>query len=360
MGSSQNLTKLRKEIDDIDKKLLELLNERGKVALKISELKRENSYSVYDPVREKEIEKKLARLNDGPLTQESVLSVYREIISACRKLQEPLGVAYLGPRGSFSHQASFREFGGSNELIALRTFDEVFQEVETGRADFAVIPIENSVEGSVGAVLDLLSHSNLVITNEIFEKIHHFLLSKSKSLKDIRVVASHPQALAQCKGWLSKNLTQAEVTEVASTAEAARLASRKKGYAAVAGEYAGEIYNLNALKKNIEDSAQNTTRFFVIGHTSTPPSGNDRTSIVFSLKDKPGALQRSLFQPFADLSVNLTKIESRPSKERPWEYLFFVDFEGHAEDENIKKLLSKVRKSSVYLKILGSYPAGKQ
>ncbi len=360
MGSSQNLTKLRKDIDDIDKKLLELLNERGNVALKISELKRENSYSVYDPVREKEIEKKLARLNNGPLAQESVLSVYREIISACRKLQEPLRVAYLGPRGSFSHQVSFREFGGSNELIPLRTFDEVFQEVETGRADFAVIPIENSVEGSVGAVLDLLSHSNLVITNEIFEKIHHFLLSKSKSLKDIGVVASHPQALAQCKGWLSKSLTRAEVTEVASTAEAARLASRKKGYAAVAGEYAGEIYNLNVLKKNIEDSAQNTTRFFVIGHTSAPPSGNDRTSIVFSLKDKPGALQRSLFQPFADLSVNLTKIESRPSKERPWEYLFFVDFEGHAEDEKIKKLLSKVRKSSVYLKILGSYPAGNQ
>ncbi len=360
MGSSQNLNKLRKEIDNIDKKLLELLNERGSVALNISELKRENSYSVYDPVREKEIEKKLARLNNGPLTGESVLSVYREIISACRKLQEPLKIAYLGPRGSFSHQASFREFGGSNELIPLGSFDEVFQEVETGRANYGVIPIENSVEGSVGAVLDLLSHSNLVITNEIFEKIHHFLLSNSKSLKDIKVVASHPQAFAQCKGWLGKNLGHAELAEVASTAEAARLASRKKGYAAVAGKYAGEIYKLNVLKKNIEDSSQNTTRFFVIGNTSTQPSGNDRTSIVFSLKDKPGALQKSFFQPFALESVNLSKIESRPSKERPWEYLFFVDFEGHTEDANIKRLLSKVRKNSVYLKILGSYPAGKQ
>jgi len=360
MGSSQNLNKLRKEIDDIDKKLLELLNERGNVALNISELKRENSYSVYDPVREKEIEKKLASLNNGPLAQESVLSVYREIISACRKLQEPLRVAYLGPRGSFSHQASFREFGGSGELAPLGTFDEVFQEVETGRADFAVIPIENSVEGSVGAVLDLLSHSNLVITNEVFEKIHNFLLSKSKSVKDIGVVASHPQALAQCRGWLNKNLGHAELAEVASTAEAARLASRKKGYAAVAGEYAGEIYKLNVLKKNIEDSAQNTTRFFVIGNTPTPPSGNDRTSIVFTLKDKPGALQKSFFQPFAHEGINLSKIESRPSKERPWEYLFFVDFEGHAEDVNIKRLLAIVRRNSVYLKILGSYPAGKQ
>ena len=360
MGSSQDLNKLRKEIDDIDRKLLEILNKRGRVALKISELKRENAYSIYDPVREKQIEKKLAGLNKGPLSHDSVLSVYREIISACRELQEPLKIAYLGPAGSFSHQASFREFGGSNELIPLGAFDEVFHEVETGRADFAVVPIENSVEGSVGAVLDLLSRSNLVITNELFEKIHHFLLSKSKSLKDVKVVASHPQALAQCKVWLSKNLPRAELSEVASTAEAARLASRKKGYAAVAGEYAGRIYKLNVLKKNIEDSAQNTTRFFVIGKSSPEPSGNDRTSIVFTLKDKPGALQKSFFEPFARESVNLTKIESRPSKERPWEYLFFVDFEGHAEDQGIKKILSKVRRSSLYLKILGSYPAGTQ
>lgn len=360
MGSSQNLNKLRKEIDGIDAKLLELLNERGSVALRISSLKRENSYGVYDPVREKEIEKKLAESNKGPLSEQSVIRVYREIISACRELQQPLKIAYLGPVGSFSHQASFHEFGGSNDLVPLGTFEEVFEEVETDRAGYAVIPIENSVEGSIGAVLDLLSRSNLVISAEIFEKIHHSLLSKSKSIKDIRVVMSHPQALAQCKGWLSNNLGHAELRNVASTAEAAKLASRKKGYAAVAGEYAGTIYNLNVLKKNIEDSAQNTTRFFVIGNKPSPPTGNDRTSIVFSLKDKPGALQKSLFQPFADLSVNLTKIESRPSKERPWEYLFFVDFEGHAEDGKIKKLLSKVRKSSVYLKIMGSYPAGKQ
>ena len=360
MGSSQNLNKLRKEIDALDTKLLELLNERGSVALRISAHKRDNAYGVYDPVREKEIEKKLAQLNKGPLSDDSVLKVYREIISACRELQQPLKVAYLGPRGSFSHQASFREFGGSNDLIPLETFEEVFEEVETGRADFAVIPVENSVEGSVRAVLDLLSRSNLVICSEIFQKIHHFLLSKSKTIKDVKVVTSHPQALAQCKGWLGKNLSHAELREVASTAEAARLASRKKGYAAVAGEYAGTIYNLGALRKNIEDSARNTTRFFVIGNTPSPPSGNDRTSIVFSLKDKPGALQKSLFQPFAQESVNLTKIESRPSKERPWEYLFFVDFEGHAEDAKIRKLLSKVRKSSVYLKVLGSYPAGKQ
>ncbi|MCG8653142.1 MAG: prephenate dehydratase, partial [Pirellulales bacterium] len=336
------LGKLRKEIDSIDKKLLGLLNSRGGIALKISELKRENSYNIYDPVREKEIEKKLARLNEGPLSADSVLSVYREIISACRKLQEPLKVAFLGPVGSFSHQAAFREFGASNELVPLGGFDEVFKEVETGRADFAVIPVENSVEGSVGAVLDLLSRSELLITNEIFERVHHFLLSKSKSLRDIKVVASHPQALAQCRRWTGKNLSHAEAVEVASTAEAARLASRRKGYAAIASEYAAEIYKLRILKKNIEDSSQNTTRFFVLGHSHPPPSGDDRTSIVFSLKDKPGALQKSFFQPFAEESINLSKIESRPSKERPWEYLFFVDFEGHSEDPGIKKILSKL------------------
>ena len=360
MGSSQNLNKLRTEIDGIDRKLLELLNKRGNVALKISELKRENSVNVYDPVREKEIESKLERLNKGPLTQDSVLSVYREIISACRELQEPLKVAYLGPQGSYSHQASQREFGASNELVPLGSFEEVFSEVETGRADYAVIPIENSIEGSVRAVLDLLSSSDLIIINEIFEKIHHFLLSKSKSLKDVKVVASHTQALAQCRGWLSKNLPQARLAEVSSTAEAAKLSSRKKGYAAVAGKYAAGLYNLNILKKNIEDSSQNTTRFFVIGKAPTKPTGNDRTSIVFSLNDKPGALQKSFFQPLAEESVNLSKIESRPSKERPWEYLFFVDFDGHREDPGIKKILSRLKRNSLFLKVLGSYPAGKE
>lgn len=360
MGSSKNLDKLRQEIDLIDEKLLELLNKRGGVALKISEQKHKTSSNIYDPVREKEIEKKLLGLNKGPLAKASVLSVYREIISACRKLQEPLKVAYLGPRGSFSNQAAFKEFGGSNELVPLGSFEEVFQEVQTGRADFAVIPVENSIEGSVGTVLDLLSNSKLVITNEIFERIHHFLLSKSISLKEIKALASHPQALAQCRGWISKNLPSAELIEVASTAEAARLASRKKGFAAVAGEYAAGIYKLEVVKKNIEDSAQNTTRFFVLGNSYPEPSGDDRTSIVFSLKDRPGALQKSFFQPFAEESINLSKIESRPSKERPWEYLFFVDFEGHSEDRAIKKILSKLRRNSEYLKVLGSYPKGKQ
>lgn len=358
MGSSENLEKLRKKIDSLDREILDLLNKRAEVALGIRELKKENLVGVYDPVREKEIEKKLKELNAGPLSGDSVLSIYREVISACRALQHPVKVTYLGPEGSFSHQAAYHEFGGSSKLLPLGSFGEVFEDVENGRASFGVVPVENSIEGSIGIVLDLLSRSNLTVSAELFERINHFALSKTGDPKDISVVASHPQALAQCRKWLSKNFKNAEFSQTSSTAEAARLASRNKKIAAVASEHAASIYNLKVLEKNIEDNSWNTTRFFVIGNQKSIPTGDDRTSIVFSLKDKPGELQKSFFQPFAEAKVNLTKIESRPSKERPWEYLFFVDFEGHREDKLIKSLLSKVARKCVFLKILGSYPAG--
>ncbi len=358
MGSSENLEKLRKKIDSLDREILGLLNKRAEVALGIREHKKENLVGVYDPVREKEIEKTLTDINSGPLSDDSVLRIYREIISACRALQHPVKVAYLGPEGSFSHQATFHEFGGSSELLPLGSFGEVFEDVENGRATFGVVPVENSIEGSIGIVLDLLSRSNLTISAELFEKINHFALSRTGDPKDIRVVASHPQAIAQCKKWLSKNFKNAEFRQTSSTAEAARLASRNKEIVAVASEYAASIYNLKILEKNIEDNTWNTTRFFVIGNRKSAPTGDDRTSIVFSLKDRPGELQKAFFEPFAEAKINLTKIESRPSKERPWEYLFFVDFEGHREDKLIKSLLSKVAKKCVFLKILGSYPAG--
>jgi chorismate mutase/prephenate dehydratase len=359
MGSSDNLEKLRKKIDDLDREVLGLLNRRGEIVLGIGELKTENNVGVYDPVRESQIEKRLREMNPGPLSDDSVLRVYREIISACRALQQPLKVAFLGPEGSFSHQAAFHEFGGSAELLPVTGFGDVFEEVENGRASYGVVPVENSIEGSIGIVLDLLSGSNLTISAELFEKINLYLLSKSGSLKNIKVIASHPQPLAQCRKWLGKNLPNRKIRETSSTAEAAKLASRSKGVAAVASRHSASIYKLKVLEKNIEDNNWNTTRFFVVGSRVSAPSGNDRTSIVFTLRDKPGELQKSFFQPFAETGVNLTKIESRPSKERPWEYLFFVDFKGHREDKAIKSLVDRVAKHCVYLKVLGSYPIGR-
>ncbi|MGB3364358.1 MAG: prephenate dehydratase [Thermodesulfobacteriota bacterium] len=358
MGSTTNFDKLRQKIDSLDQEILKLLNERGGIALEIRKLKMENSVGVYDPVREKLIENKLRDLNTGPFSDDSVLNIFREIISASRSLQETTRVAYLGPEGSFSHQAAYNEFGGSSELIPLGSFEEIFEEVENGRATFGVVPVENSIEGSVSIVLDLLSKTHLGITAELFERINHFLLSKTGNIQDISIVASHPQAIAQCKKWLNKNLGDKEVLETASTAEAARLASKKKNVSAIASEHAASIYKLNTVQNNIEESSLNTTRFFVIGNKTNKPTGDDRTSIVFTLKDKPGALQNSFFQPFADAKVNLSKIESRPSKERPWEYLFFVDFKGHFQDKTIKSLLKKLDKSCIYLKVLGSYPTG--
>ncbi|MCI0480708.1 MAG: prephenate dehydratase [Candidatus Dadabacteria bacterium] len=359
MGSSENLEKLRKMIDDLDREVLGLLNRRGEIVLRIGELKNENNVGVYDPVRESQIEKRLSEMNPGPLSDDSVLRVYREIISACRALQQPLKVVFLGPEGSFSHQAAFHEFGGSAELLPVASFGDVFEEVENGRASYGVVPVENSIEGSIGIVLDLLSGSNLTISAEVFEKINLFLLSKSGSLKGIKVIASHPQPLAQCRKWLSTNLPNRKIRETSSTAEAAKLAHRNKGVAAVASRHSASIYKLKVLGKNIEDNNWNTTRFFVIGSRPSAPSGNDRTSIVFTLRDKPGELQKSFFRPFAEAGVNLTKIESRPSKERPWEYLFFVDFNGHREDKAIKSLIERVAKNCVYLKVLGSYPIGR-
>jgi chorismate mutase/prephenate dehydratase len=359
MGSSEELEILRRKIDEVDRKILELLNERGSIAVKIRELKQENSFHIYDPVREREIEENLKKMNKGPLSTESIVSIFREIISGCRSLQHTLKVAYLGPEGSFSHQLAFKEFGSLAELIPLDSVEEVFEEVEKGKANYGVVPVENSVEGSIGTVLDMFLKSELRIYSESFERINHFLLSKTGNFGDIKVVASHPQALGQCRKWLSKHLKNVEIREMPSTAKAAQVASRDKKVAAIAGKIAASIYKLRIVEEHIEDNPLNTTRFFVIGKESARPTGDDKTSIVFSLKDEPGKLHKALL-PFAEAGINLTKIESRPSKERPWEYVFFVDFEGHICSEEVKKVLSEVQKNSIFLKILGSYPKGKK
>jgi chorismate mutase/prephenate dehydratase len=357
MSSSQDLENLRKKIDELDKKILELLNERGRIAIEISKLKQENSFNVYDPSREREIERNIKKINLGPLSTNSVISVFREIISGCRSLQHPIRVAYLGPEGSFSHQAAFHEFGSSAVFLPVINLQDVFEEVEKERASFGIVPVENSIEGSIGSVLDMFLKSHLRVSSEFFQKISHFLLSKRGDIKDIEVIASHPQALGQCKKWLSERLKHIEFRETASTARAAQLASRDKKIAAVAGELAAAVYKLKVVEKHIEDNPNNTTRFWVIGRENRRPTGADKTSIVFSLSDEPAALQKALL-PFAEAKINLTKIESRPSKERSWEYVFFVDFDGHSSGEDIREVLSKVEKSCLFLKVLGSYPKG--
>ena len=357
--SSKNLDNLRKKIDAIDDKILQLINERGDLALKVSEHKKENSLKIYDPAREKEIEKKLLGSNPGPLSNEYVLSIFRELISGCRSLQRTTKVGYLGPEGSFSNQAAHHKFGRSSELVPLGSFEEVFEEVHKKRVEFGIIPVENSVEGSIGSVLDMLLAWDLKVSSEYFERISHCLLSKSGNFEDIKVIASHPQALGQCRKWIGKRLTGVELFETASTAAAAKIASEDFKIAAIASEYASTIYNLKVLENHIEDSPQNTTRFLVIGHQLGSRTGDDKTSVAFSIKDEPGALQKSLFLPFAKANINLTKIESRPSKERPWEYIFFIDFVGHYGDAEVKSVIKEVEKNCIFLKILGSYPAGK-
>jgi chorismate mutase/prephenate dehydratase len=358
MGSSEGLEGWRKRIDEIDKKVLELLNERGKVAIEISKVKRENSFNVYDPAREMEIERNIRNTNPGPLSDDCVISIFREIISGCRLLQNPIILAYLGPEGSFSHQAAYREFGSSARLVPVGSFEEVFEEVEKERATVGIVPVENSVEGSVGGVLDAFLKSDLRISSELFERVGHFLISKTGNLGDVKIVASHPQALRQCKLWLNKHLFHVELRETASTTRAAVLAAGDENIAAIAGELAASIYNLKIVQKRIEDSPDNTTRFWVIGRGHSHPTGFDKTTILFSVKDEPRALHKTLL-PFAEAEVNLTKIESRPSKERSWEYVFFVDFEGHADDKKVVNVLSRIRESCIFLKILGSYPMRK-
>jgi chorismate mutase/prephenate dehydratase len=357
MGSSLGLQSLRKRIDEIDKKILELLNERGKVAIEISKLKQENAFNIYDSAREREIERNIKRSNQGPFSQDAVLSVFREIISGCRSLQNQVKVAYLGPDGTFSHQAAYHEFGSSARLKPCRSVEEVFEEVEKERVSFGIVPVENSMEGSVGNVLDRFLRSDLLISSELFEKISHFLLSKTGNIKDIKIVASHPQALGQCRKWLGEHLKRVEFRETLSTAGAAKLASRDRKVAAVASEFAASIYRLKIAERHIEDGPGNTTRFWVIGREGSRPTGADKTSIVYSLKDQPGALHKAL-TPFAEAHINLTKIESRPSKERQWEYVFFIDFEGHVHNEKIEEVLSRVRENCVFLRVLGSYPIG--
>ena len=351
------LDEWRARIDEIDRQLLRLLNQRAELSLEIGRAKRETGEPVHVPEREQGILEELDRLNPGPLPGSAIRAIWSEILSASRSLQRPFRVAYFGPQGTYTHMAALRHFGSSAEFVPVRGIPDVFEEVESGRADVGVVPIENSSEGAVNHTLDGLIDSELLICGEASLEIHHNLLSRAAELGDVKRVYSHAQALAQSRGWLARNLPDAEIVEVQSTSTAAAVeqAVLDPTAAAVASELAGHLSRVPALRERIEDHANNVTRFLVMGRRPAGRSGRDKTSILFSIRDEVGTLHRIL-EPFASARLSLTKIESRPTRRRPWEYVFFVDFEGHRDDPVTQGVLAAVRERCLFLKVLGSYP----
>jgi len=334
-----------------------LLNKRALETLEVRKIKRKLKKGIFTPHREKEVYEKIVEGNKGPLSEKSIKAIYREVMSASLALQRPLTIAYLGPGASFTQIAAIEKFGNSLEYKSLGSIADVFTEVEKGRADYGVVPIENSTEGAVNHTLDMFVDSDLKICSEVYLDIQHNLLSKQRNIKSIKTVYSHQQVFAQCRKWLEANLARAKLIPAASTTDAAFLASRHKNSAAIASRKAAEEFRLEILARSIEDSAHNITRFLVIGQEEAKPTRNDKTSIVFSLKDRVGVLHDALI-PFKKNGINLTKIESRPSRMKAWEYYFFVDLTGHYKDKKAKKALKELEKSCTYLKMLGSYPIG--
>lgn len=351
-----SLEEKRKKIDNIDEKLIELLNQRAKIVLQVKEEKRKSGQQIYIPAREKEVLERLEN-KKGVLSNKALQNIFREIISASRDLQTKLRVCYLGPEATFSHQAALNQFGSSANLTPLESIASVFKEVEKENYDFGVVPVENSTEGSVNITLDLLLETDLNIVSEIYLDISHNLLSNS-SRESIKKIYSHPQALAQCRNYLQRNFTNTELTETGSTSKAASIASKEDGSGAIASELAAEMYKIKILEKNIQDKSNNMTRFLILGKANPVKTKKDKCSILFSVQHKAGALFEAL-RPFHENRINLTKIESRPSKERQWEYVFFVDFEGFIEDDNVKKSLEELKKHCIFVKVLGCYPTAK-
>jgi chorismate mutase / prephenate dehydratase len=353
--SDDELAGLRAEIDRLDDEILRRLNERAAAAQNIGRLK---DGTAYRPEREAQVLRRVKESNAGPLPGETVARIFREIMSACLALEKPLRVTYLGPRGTFSEAAALKHFGHGANTVPCGSIDEVFRSVESRSADYGVVPVENSTEGAIGRSLDLMTQSPLKACGEIVLRVHHYLLSKDGSMHigAVRNVYSHAQSLAQCHEWLNLNLPGARRTPVASNAEAACLAAREPDSVAIAGETAAEYYALHVLARNIEDEPNNTTRFLVLGDHDVGPSGRDKTSLVMSAKNRPGAVHE-LLTPFAAHQVSMTKFESRPSRTELWEYVFFVDVEGHMQDEKVARSLAEVREKATFVKVIGSYPA---
>lgn len=356
MNKPKQLKQIRDRIDALDEQIQSLITERAECAKQIAQTKQDGGSEIfYRPERESEVLRQVIARNRGPLADDEMARLFREIMSACLALESKMQIAFLGPEGTFTQQAALKHFGHSVDTLPLNAIDEVFREVESGNAHFGVVPIENSTEGVINHTLDMFLRSDLKICGEVQLRVHHHLLSREDSIKKIKKVISHQQSLAQCREWLDTNLPKVERQTVSSNAEAARQAGQDKEIAAIAGESAAEIYSLNKLASNIEDDPDNTTRFLVIGRLQTQPSNNDKTSLLLSGENRPGALY-DLLGTLARHGVNMTRIESRPSRQAAWEYVFFLDIEGHAEDENVKTTLQELENEAALFKLLGSYP----
>jgi len=345
---------LRSEIDRVDADILRLLNQRAQLARAVGSLK---VGQAYRPEREAQVLRRVKEMNEGPLSGETAAFLFREIMSACLALERPITVAYLGPQGTFSESAVMKQFGVAAVAVPQVSIDEVYRAVESGAADFGVVPVENSTEGAVGRSLDLMPQTTAKVCGEVIIRIHHHLMAAGpvSELPAIRRVYSHSQSLAQCHEWLNMHVPNAERMAVSSNAEAARRAAEEPGTAAVAGDRAAAHYNLTILASNIEDEPNNTTRFLVLGDYEPKASGRDKTSLVLSARNRAGAVYEML-TPFATRGVSMTKFESRPSRVALWEYLFFVDLDGHRDDPQVAAALAEVERIAGYLKLLGSYP----
>ena len=355
-----DLATLRASIDAIDDRLLVLLNERARLVREVATLKERLQVPFYVPSRERQIIDRLTAANTGPFPTEALRPVFQEIFSACLALESTIKVAYLGPEATFTHMAVKRQFGQTARGLPVGTIAAVFEEVERGRADLGVVPVENSAEGIVNHTLDTFVESDLRISSEIVLEVSHcLLLRQGVEVAQVERVYSHPQALAQCRRWLAANLPRAAVVEAASTAEAARLAREDACGAAIASDLAARLYDLVVARRKLEDVGHNVTRFLVVGRRQAEPTGRDKTSILLAVRDEPGILYRVL-QPFAQSGVNMTKIESRPSRRKAWEYVFFIDVDGHERDAGVAQALVAIGGLSESVKVLGSYPRAQE
>lgn len=355
-----NLPEIRKHINEIDERIQALINERATFAQKVGTAKGdvESAVDYYRPEREAEVLRSVLERNEGPLRNEEMLRLFREIMSACLAQQEPLKIGFLGPEGTFTQTAVFKHFGHSVRALPFHTIDEVFQEVECGAADFGVVPIENSTEGSVNNTLDMFLTSPLKIAGEIELKIEQHLMGKMKGLENIERICAHEQSLAQCRGWLREYLPHVELIGMSSNAAGARRARDEDGSAAIGPEVAADVYQLKVMVNNIEDRPDNATRFLVVGRNLLAASGDDKTTVLVSTSgtaDGAGILHH-LLQPLAEQGVNMTRIESRPSRRKKWDYVFFIDIDGHAEDKPLATALAKLEKNSSLFRVLGAYP----
>ncbi|MDC8757528.1 prephenate dehydratase [Janthinobacterium fluminis] len=353
---TDKLKPLREQIDAIDAQILDLLSRRARLAQEVGHVKAETQAPVFRPEREAQVLRGVAERNPGPMGDGEVQTIFREIMSACRSLEKRVTVAYLGPVGTFTEQAVYQQFGSAVEGMPCATIDEVFRAAEAGTADFGVVPIENSSEGPVNRTLDLLMQTSLIISGEVAINIHHSLMTRSGTMDGVGAICAHAQALAQCQAWLKQHYPHIERRAVASNAEAARLAAGDGAVAAIAGELAGQQYSLGVVQAHIQDDPHNRTRFAVIGQLQTTPSGEDQTSLVLAVPNKAGAVYQ-LLAPLARHGVSMTRFESRPARMGSWEYYFYVDIEGHAQDAAVALALAELKSNAAFFKVLGSYPA---